>query len=120
MAERTWALSEDMGTPLVVVVLALLLVWLGFLGWELRTRERFGFLIAATGFIAALLVGATVLRPATGAGRAAVHPADRDKEQSCALHGGGWLSPEAGAGATAGAASLAPRSRPSSSACRAE
>lgn len=64
MAERTWALSEDLGTPLVVVVLALLLLWLGFLGWELRSRERFGSLIALTGFMAALFVGATILRPA--------------------------------------------------------
>src|SRR5262245_1297828 len=64
MPERSWALSEDFGTPVVVLVLLVLLVWLALLVWELRARERFGGLIAVTGILAAGFIAATVLRPA--------------------------------------------------------
>lgn len=64
MREQSWALSEDFGTPTVAVALGVLLVWLGLLVWELRARERFGVLIAVTGFLAAGFIGATILRPA--------------------------------------------------------
>ena len=63
MREQTWALSEDFGTPVVTLALGVLLLWLGFLIWELRSRERFGGLIAVTGILAAAFIGATILRP---------------------------------------------------------
>ncbi len=64
MREQTWALSEDLGTPAVVVVLLVLVAWLVFLAIELRAREKFGLPIAVTGLAAAVLIGATILRPA--------------------------------------------------------
>ncbi|HEU5073508.1 MAG TPA: hypothetical protein VFU02_05035, partial [Polyangiaceae bacterium] len=64
MQEQSWALSEDFGTPVVALAIAVLLIWLALLVWELRARERFGGLIAVTGVLAAAFIGAAILRPA--------------------------------------------------------
>jgi uncharacterized membrane protein len=69
MNARSWAFSEDLGPPTVVVAAVVLLVWMGLLFFELRRRERFGPLIAVTGILAALLVAAAVLRPVRVASR---------------------------------------------------
>jgi uncharacterized membrane protein len=63
MSTRSWAFSEDLGMPLVLVVALVLLVWMGLLIHELRRRERFSRWIVLTGIVAMLLTAAAVLRP---------------------------------------------------------
>lgn len=60
---QSWALSEDLALPLVLVLGALLVVSAGLLLFELRRRERFGGWIVATGLLALLLLALAVLRP---------------------------------------------------------
>ena len=64
MREQTWSLSEDLSTPVLAVALASLLLWLVFLVIELKSRDRFGVAIALSGLVAAVFLGATLLRPA--------------------------------------------------------
>ncbi len=63
MSTRSWAFSEDLGLPVVIVAVLVLLVWTGLLVVELRSRERFSRWIALTGIVAMVLTAAAVLRP---------------------------------------------------------
>jgi uncharacterized membrane protein len=64
MGELSWALSEDLNTPTLVLSTIVLGTWLVFLFVELRRRERFGLAIALSGLFGVLFAAASMFRPA--------------------------------------------------------
>lgn len=63
MSTRSWALSDDLSTPWLAVVAVAVLLSIALLLLELRSRERWGAAIAATGILGALLLALAVTRP---------------------------------------------------------
>lgn len=64
MRATDWALSDDLGRPVVVVVLALALFALVLLVVEIRSRQRGGWLVVVTGLVGLTLLVAAIMRPA--------------------------------------------------------
>jgi uncharacterized membrane protein len=64
MNATEWALSDDLGRPVVIVVLLLAVLALVLLVAEIRSRQRGGWLVISTGFVALVLLVAAVTRPA--------------------------------------------------------
>lgn len=63
MTSESWALSDDLSAPLVVLAAVLTLMAIGLLAVELRQRESGGPSIFVTGVASVLLLGIAVLRP---------------------------------------------------------
>ncbi|MBN2194158.1 MAG: hypothetical protein JW751_15180 [Polyangiaceae bacterium] len=63
MSARTWALSEDLTTAWVVVVVAVGVLSLAVLSWELGRLDRRRGWVAIIGMLATLTLGGAVLRP---------------------------------------------------------
>lgn len=64
MSATGWALSDDLGRPAVVVVLTVALAAIVVLAIEIRSRQRGGWLVVATGLVGVALLVAAVTRPA--------------------------------------------------------
>jgi uncharacterized membrane protein len=62
---RSLALSGDLSRPLSYMAIALALLSVVLLGFELRRRQGKGVLVALTGIVATALLALSVLRPAT-------------------------------------------------------
>jgi uncharacterized membrane protein len=72
MSTLSWALTDDLPAPLVLVVLVAAMASAVVLMVELRQRQRGGMLIAITGVLSVLLLGTAVLRPVRVAVRGSV------------------------------------------------
>ena len=64
MSATGWTLSDDLGRPLVIVIVVLAVLALVLLTVELRTRERRGLVVVSTGLFGIVLFLGAVTRPA--------------------------------------------------------